>query len=361
VKSTEQRPVWSRPLFNLNLKAWRRLESKYGRFTDRRLRTRIFIQGGLVSAIERCQELQYGKKIEALRLEGPVFILGHWRSGTTLLHEILALDRQLGAPTTYQCLNPHSFLLSVDGLVHRGAPIVRPAGDRLVSSASPQEEEFALLCRGAVSPYESVIFPSALAQIVSLSDPREYSEPDRKIWEDILVSFLKGIAYKAKGKRLLLKSPSNSFRVSTLCRLFPDAVFVQIVREPTAVVLSAVESWQKTWARYALSAESATATIENLVIDEYLAMDAKVTESIRSLANRHAITIRYEELVVSPYETIERIYGALNLGKAEFLKAPIDQLLKSSPPLRGARQPTPLQIATVRNRCEEIYTRYNYG
>ena len=149
VKSTDQRPVWSRPLFNLNLKAWRRLEIKYGRPTDRRLRTRIFIQGALVSAIERFQELQYGKKIEALRLEGPVFVLGHWRSGTTLLHEILALDQQLGAPTTYQCLNPHSFLLSVDGLIHRGAPIVRPAGDRLVSSASPQEEEFALLCRGA--------------------------------------------------------------------------------------------------------------------------------------------------------------------------------------------------------------------
>ena len=214
---------------------------------------------------------------------------------------------------------------------------------------------------GSSSLYESVIFPSALARIVSLSDPREYSEPDRKIWEDILVSFLKGIAYKAKGKRLLLKSPSNSFRVSTLCRLFPDAVFVQIVREPTAVVLSAVESWQKTWARYALSAESATATIENLVIDEYLAMDAKVTESIRSLANRHAITIRYEELVVSPYETVRRIYEALNLGKAQFLKTRIDQLLKTSPPLRGTRQPTPLQIATVRKRCEEIYTRYSYG
>lgn len=115
------------------------------------------------------------------------------------------------------------------------------------------------------------------------------------------------------------------------------------------------------WARYALTAEPATATIEDLIIDEYLAMDAKVTESLRSLENRHAITIRYEELVVSPYETVERIYGALNLGKAEFLKTPIDQLLKSSPPLRGARQPTPLQIATVRKRCEEIYTRYNYG
>jgi hypothetical protein len=258
-------------------------------------------------------------------------------------------------------LNPHSFLLSFDRLIHRGVPIVRPAGDRLVSSASPQEEEFALLCRGAISPYESVIFPSALAQIVSLSDPREYSESDQKIWEDILVSFLKGITYRANGKRLLLKSPSNSFRVSTLCRLFPEAALVQIVREPTAVVLSAVESWQRMWARYALSAEPATSTLEALVIDAYIAMDTKVTESICSLSNHYAITIKYEELVVSPYETVERIYGALNLGKAEFLKTPIHQLLRSRPPLRCARQPTPLRIAAYEKRCQEIYTRHNYG
>jgi omega-hydroxy-beta-dihydromenaquinone-9 sulfotransferase len=361
VKSADLRPIWSRPLFNLNLRAWRRLESKYGKPTDRRLRTRILIQGALVSAIEKLQEVEYGDKIAGLPLEGPVFVLGHWRSGTTLLHEILALDSRLVAPTTYQCFNPHSFLLSVDGLVHRDVPIVRPSGDRLVSSASPQEEEFALLCRGATSPYESVIFPSALARIGSLSDFREYSESDQKIWEDVFVSFLKGISYRAKGRRLLLKSPSNTFRLPTLSRLFPDAAFVQIVREPTAVVLSAVETWTRMWARYALSPEPTTAALEELVIDAYLAMDAKVTESIGSLAHHRALTIRYEELVGSPYETVEHIYGALNLGKGELSKTRIDELLKSGPPLRGARQPTPAQIAAVRKRCEEIYTRYNYG
>jgi omega-hydroxy-beta-dihydromenaquinone-9 sulfotransferase len=319
------------------------------------------LQGALVSATERFQELQYGKKIGAPSLEAPVFILGHWRSGTTLLHEMLALDKDLATPTTYQCLNPHSFLLSLNTSVHRGAPIVRPAGDRLVSSASPQEEEFALLCRGATSPYETVIFPSALARIGPLSDPREYSESDQKIWEEILLSFLKAITLRAAGKRLLLKSPSNSFRVATLCRLFPDAAFVQIVREPTAVVLSAVESWAKMWARYALGAEPASATLEDLVIDAYLTMEAKVTESIRSFSHHRVITIRYEELVVSPYETVERIYRALNLGNPKLLEAQIDQLFKSKPPLRGARQPTPTQIASVRERCEEIYTRYNYG
>ena len=152
----------------------------------------------------------------------------------------------------------------------------------------------------------------------------------------------------------MLKSPSNTFRISTLCRLFPDAAFVQIVREPTAVVLSAMETWQKMWARYALSAEPAAATLGDLVIDAYLAMDAKVTESIDSLAHHRAITIRYEELVGSPNETVEHIYAALNLGQADLLKARIDKLFKARPPLRGARQPTPAQVAAVRKRCGAI-------
>jgi hypothetical protein len=115
------------------------------------------------------------------------------------------------------------------------------------------------------------------------------------------------------------------------------------------------------WARYALGAEPASATLDDLVIDAYLTMETKVTESICSFSHHHTITIRYEELVVSPYEMVERIYGALNLGNPQPLKTHIDQLFKSKPPLRSARQPTPTQIAAVRGRCEEIYTRYNYG
>jgi hypothetical protein len=94
------------------------------------------------------------------------------------------------------------------------------------------------------------------------------------------------------------------------------------------------------WARYALGAEPASATLEDLVIDAYLTMETKVTESIRSFSHHQAITIRYEELVVSPYEMVERIYGALNLGNPKLLKTQIDQLFKSKPPPRGARQPS---------------------
>ncbi len=42
----------------------------------------------------------------------PIFIIGHWRSGTTLLHEILMLDDRFCCPSTYQCFAPGHFLLT---------------------------------------------------------------------------------------------------------------------------------------------------------------------------------------------------------------------------------------------------------
>src|SRR5271170_5333032 len=45
-------------------------------------------------------------------VEPPIFLLGHWRTGTTLLHELMACDERFGYPTTYQCLEPHHFLLT---------------------------------------------------------------------------------------------------------------------------------------------------------------------------------------------------------------------------------------------------------
>ena len=44
--------------------------------------------------------------------EAPLFIVGHWRTGTTLLHELLILDPRHTFPNYYQCLAPHHFLLT---------------------------------------------------------------------------------------------------------------------------------------------------------------------------------------------------------------------------------------------------------
>ena len=55
-----------------------------------------------------------GDDIAKTEMPDPVFILGHWRSGTTLLHGLMAQDDQFAYPRIYQVSNPHSFLQPAD-------------------------------------------------------------------------------------------------------------------------------------------------------------------------------------------------------------------------------------------------------
>src|SRR5215510_9202657 len=57
------------------------------------------------SAAGLVQRLTVGRAAAQTALTAdPIFIIGHWRTGTTLLHELLALDPWLRATTTYECL-----------------------------------------------------------------------------------------------------------------------------------------------------------------------------------------------------------------------------------------------------------------
>src|SRR5690349_17545594 len=56
-----------------------------------------------ISALGTLQRVVYRPALEKVQLSGdPVFTIGHWRTGTTLLHELLALDLRLRAPTNYE-------------------------------------------------------------------------------------------------------------------------------------------------------------------------------------------------------------------------------------------------------------------
>src|SRR5262245_16538849 len=98
------------------------------------------------TALRWLQGLRYGRRIaRTVVVEHPVFIIGHWRTGTTLLHELLILDERHNFPTTYQCLEPNHFLLT-EGLVRRYLGFLSPSR-RVVDNMPagwerPQEDEF---------------------------------------------------------------------------------------------------------------------------------------------------------------------------------------------------------------------------
>ena len=121
-----------------------------------------FAPGNSVAAL--VQELIYGRYIRNTRIETPpVFIVGHWRSGTTLLHELLHLDSRFATPTTYQCMAAHHTLVTdwwLTPYVGWVIPKQRPMDNMAAGWHRPQEDEFALLSLGAPTPYQRMAFPN---------------------------------------------------------------------------------------------------------------------------------------------------------------------------------------------------------
>jgi omega-hydroxy-beta-dihydromenaquinone-9 sulfotransferase len=56
-------------------------------------------------------EAIFRRRAQAIEILPPVFVLGHWRTGTTFLHNLLARDSAVAYPTTFECVFPSGFLL----------------------------------------------------------------------------------------------------------------------------------------------------------------------------------------------------------------------------------------------------------
>jgi omega-hydroxy-beta-dihydromenaquinone-9 sulfotransferase len=346
-------------VLNLSLGAWRAIRALHPEPIARGLELRFYLAGGMLSALGKLQERLYRHELGELILTPPLFLVGHWRSGTTLLHELLALDDQFSAPSTYACFNPHHFLLAR----HRALPqnaLTRPTGDIAVSAASPQEEEFALLCMGATSPYEAFMFPSALHQFEALCDPGLFDNAHQLRWDRAITWILKATAcVSGAGKRLLVKSPPNSFRVSRLDALFPGAAFVRLVREPCAVFASTLMLWRTMWERYALAEPLARDVLIERILQTRIALERKLESALRTLPADRVMTLRYEDLVSDPCGMVELLYERLALGDPSSVLPKVSAYMARSRlrPMPPAEEWRPL----VEARWPQMFDEFGYA
>src|SRR3954471_14967658 len=123
------------PLQGMALGEWWSLLRRHRFAIDLRHLPRALVQTAVSasnSVNARIERASFGRRIEAARVEAPLFILGHYRSGTTHLHNLLALDPQFAAPTFFQVLNPHTFLTN--------ERYAAPVADKLVVRRRYQDE-----------------------------------------------------------------------------------------------------------------------------------------------------------------------------------------------------------------------------
>jgi hypothetical protein len=263
------------------------------------------------------QAILLGRRIARTKIKhDPIFVIGHWRTGTTLVHELLALDPRHTFPDTYACFVPNHFLVSAWLLKPCLAlllPARRPMDNMEAGWDHPQEDEFALCLMGVRSPYLTLAFPNRPLQDQQYLDLEELSPEALARWKRALVWFLKCLTLRSP-KRIILKSPPHTCRIKVLLELFPDARFIHLVRDPYVIFPSTIHLWKR------LSRSQGLQIPKHRHLEEHvfntLRRMYEVFERDRPLiADSRFCEVRYEDLVRDPIEQMRTIYERLELGE----------------------------------------------
>ncbi len=309
-----------------------------------------------------CEEFFNGKEIRDTRVgASPLFVLGHWRSGTTHLHNLLSQDENCPSPSAFQALFPHHFLFTqVAGIVFDIiAPSKRPMDNVAFGAHVPHEDEFALVAHSGVSPYLCLLFPVTQGNGYSCFDPKLLPEEALQQWKESFILFLKKF-WLSEGRRAVLKSPPHMGRISVLLELFPDAKFVHIVRNPYVVYLSCKKLWRDSFASTHLQIPSDD-LVDNMIFSWYEEL-FRLYERDRVLippGNLHEL--KFEDLESDPIDTLRVMYDCLGLpGFGQFQRRLVPYLKTIRDYKKNTYELEGNSKEKVARRWKATFERYGY-
>ena len=311
-------------------------------------------------------EAKYKRRAEALTLASPpIFVIGHWRTGTTFLHDLFSVDPNLAYPTTYECFFPHHFLLTeghLDRVMKVLLPKKRPQDDVPVGFDRPQEEEFGMMMLGEGTPYVTCAWPRFGPADSNYLDFEGVLEADRKTWADAYMWFYRRLVLKHDGKTLVMKTPANAARLKLLTKLFPDARYVYLARNPLNVFPSTVKLWR---ALYSVQGLHNPPQLDPWLDDYILDMFARLTEAYE--ADRHLIPedrlveLRYEDFVKDPVASMRDIYRRLDIPGFDQAEAPMREFIAERSEHKVSRYEMPLALKRkIVERLKPYIDRFGY-
>lgn len=346
--------------------AWLRIMTR-GRFRFHLPHLYIGVCTSLITfghtVLKVAQNALYRKRIRQTPIKrAPIFIIGHWRTGTTLLHELLILDGRHNYPNTYQCYEPNHFLLTEEYTKKWFwflLPERRPMDNMHVGWDRPQEDEFALCMLGQPSPYLDIIFPNHEPMTPGALDLEGLTSHQRKVWKDTFYRYLQTLTFK-DDRRLVLKSPPHSCRIPTLLEMFPDARFVHIVRNPYDVFPSTVNLWKSLAEKHGVQTPHHRG-IEERVFQTLPHLYQKLEEGKKLVNPSRFHELRYEDLVRDPIGEMSALYERLELdGFDELLPQLHNYLARNSNYETNKFRMSDATRDQITERWGEVIRRYGY-
>lgn len=306
----------------------------------------------------------YGTKAYRTPIKhSPIFIIGHWRTGTTLMHELMILDERHTFPNTYQCLEPNHFLLT-EGFVKKYLsflmPNRRPMDNMKAGWDRPQEDEFALCMMGVASPYLKIAFPNHPLEDWGAYTIEDLPPKARERWKAKFLEYLRLLTYNDP-RRLVLKSPTHSFRIKVLLEMFPEARFIHIVRNPYVVYPSTVNLWKTLHETHGLQ-KPRNEMLESEVLETFRRLYEKVEEGKQLVSPAQFYELKYEDLTQDPIGEMEKMYKQLELGEFDAMRVHLEEYFKDNAGYRTNKYQklSDEKREQIQEQWGEVIERYGY-
>jgi hypothetical protein len=248
----------------------------------------------------------------------PIVIVGQGRTGTTILHELLAQDPATRVAMTWEIDRPmpppetatydtDPRIAEVDETL-AGVDLVLPGFKSMhpMSAQLPQE-----CVRITASDFRSMIFPT------------QYRVPSYSRWllheADMAPAyrwhrmFLEHLQSRCPARRWVLKSPGHLWALDALLGEYPNALLVQTHRDPLRIIasLSSLVARLRSLASDDTSIPDAAADFADNILD---GLDRSVNARENGTVNAdRVVDVQFRNFMADPFTTIRTIYERLGL------------------------------------------------
>lgn len=336
------------------------VEPKY-----RRKLIRSWVTAGIFEVFTQAERILWQKRIRDHRLKHPpIFIIGFWRSGTTLLHNLLCQDPETAYTTTFQTVFPNLVLTQswwLKPLTNHFLPPNRPYDNVSMDMDFPQEEDFGLMNIQPATIYKFFLFPKEFDLIIEKElftgklPPEELS-----LWQRSYHSMIIKASINTGGKRYIGKNPCHLTRLGILRDMYPEAKFIFIHRHPYKVVESLYHFILSIYPGVQLQDTSPSfsrakvAALYKRMMDAYL-VDRKIIPAA------DLIELNLDYFLSDIRGNLKAIYDKFGLGDFGRASGRVDDFLENNAkPLHPASPPTMETIGLVDATALDIMHELGY-
>jgi hypothetical protein len=274
-------------------------------------------------------------EIAQQKIEKPVFIIGMPRTGTTILHDILAQDPANRAPLTWECMfpspPPRAETFATDPRIAMCAATMPPIEDQQLKAIHPLGAELTQECVTLMG--ESMCTPLFHNQF-NVSSYQDWTDRDAD-WSNVYDFHLQQLQHMQAFNmqdRWVLKTGAHLWGLEHLLATYPDARIVFTHRDPV-----------KSMTSYA----SLTTIVRSVGSDNVdpRAVAADWTPRLRDVL-MHGVNVRkaqeypdaifydmmFRDFITDQFGVITQIYDALGLPMSDEAARGMQAFIAANPP-----------------------------